>query len=824
MLLDDLAAISADWCWQTDADLRLTFLRGRHEELTGRPAAEAIGRPWPGLDGGRGEAVGPALLARRQAFRDVVAGHRHPDGRIRWFRFGGAPLLAPDGSFQGFRGTCAEITAAHEAERARAARARRVEADLARQSQRFEAVLAHMAHGLNVLDADLRVTAFNQRFVDLYGLGPDIVRVGTAAETLVRASAARGHLSGMTADEAWAAAAGHLARRVVTRIERKLADGRSVALTLTPTPDGGFIVIHEDATDRKRTDARLAEQNRRLDTALSHMSHGLVLFDTDHRVTVLNQQFLDLYNLSAGVVRPGITAEQLIRERAAVGNFPGMDPDEAWAQVSKRLASRTVYRLDQPLVDGRTIAVTYAPTPDGGFVTVHEDVTAYKRAEAQIVHMASHDALTGLPNRTMLHESLNETLARPAGTTAVLCLDLDRFKTINDTLGHAVGDALLRQVTARLNGQIRGGPGSDGALLARLGGDEFALVLPRTCRRDADDLARRLIAAIGRGYDIDGKHINVGLSIGVALAPTDGRTPEDVLRAADMALYRAKGEGRGVHRFFEAWMATAVQARRTVELDLRAALAEPQFELHFQPFLALGNNRISGFEALVRWRHPTRGLVAPSEFIPVAEETAMIVTLGEWVLREACREAARWPDHIGISVNLSPVQFRSAALALTVVAALGEAGLDPRRLELEITEGVLLQDSEATLAILHQLKRLGVRIAMDDFGTGYSSLGYLRAFPFDKIKIDRSFIADLAVRPDAVAIVRAITSLGASLGMTTTAEGVETPEQLAQLRHAGCTEVQGYLISRPRPAAELLPLLSGAEVPLAALGAGRRRS
>ncbi|MFH6782628.1 MULTISPECIES: putative bifunctional diguanylate cyclase/phosphodiesterase [Methylobacterium] len=797
MLPDELDTIAADWSWRTDAELRLTALRGRFEALTGE--APPLGRPWPGLNGA-GDGTGardrePWPLRERVPFRDLVLPHRHRDGRTRWFRFGGAPFWLPDGSVGGWRGIGAEVAGPPAAP--------------GPETGRLVAALDAMPIGVSLFDPELRLVVANDRLRDLYDLPAALTRPGTPLEDIIRANARLGHYPGMDPDEAWAFVAGRVGRRVRLERERPLPNGLLLKTIVTPLPDGSTLVVHEDATDRARADARLAEQNRRLDHALTHMSHGLVLFDAAHRVTVVNRQFLDLYGLSPETVHAGITAEELIHRRTEAGNFPGLTPEEAWGQVRQRLATRTRYRLDQTLVDGRVIAVTYAPTPEGGFVTVHEDVTAAKRAEAQIVHMARHDALTGLPNRTLLHEGLAEALARGSGVTAVLCLDLDRFKTVNDTLGHAVGDKLLCQVTARLAAAIRDEAAMGTATLARLGGDEFALVLRPTTRFRAGRLAGRLIEAVGRDYDIDGTRVTVGLSVGLALTPRDGTDPEGLLRAADMALYRAKAEGRGIHRFFEPAMDVAIQARRGVELDLRTALAEQHFALAFQPFLGLDHNRIAGFEALLRWHHPVRGVVSPAAFVPIAEETGMIVPLGEWVLRRACREAARWPEPVRVSVNLSPVQFRGGDIDATVIAALREAGLDPHRLELEITEGVLLQDSESTLAILHRLKRLGVRIAMDDFGTGYSSLGYLRAFPFDKIKIDRAFVADLSVRPDALAIVRAVTTLADSLGMTTTAEGVETEEQLAHLRQAGCTEVQGYLVSRPVPADAVAPMLGG---------------
>ncbi|MGX7705698.1 sensor domain-containing protein [Methylobacterium sp. Gmos1] len=803
----DLDILAADWIWETDAGLRLTRVSGRYAALTG--AAEPLGRPWPGLDGDPG---GDAPLRSPTPFRDVIRPHQHPDGRTRWFRFGGAPLLAADGTVTGWRGLCAELSGPALAERERAHRFEEESRRFEEQSRRFEAVVANLPLGISLFDADLRLISYNERLRDLFGIPSELLRPGTPLEWMIRASAGAGNFPHLNPDEAWAFASARIAQRVRLQRERPLPNGVLLKTTIAPLPDGTTLFVHEDATDRARADARLAEQNRWLDHALAHMSHGLVLFDADHRVTVVNRQFLDLYGLSPDTVHPGITAEELIHRRTEAGNFPGLRPEEAWLQVRERLAKRARYRLDQTLIDGRVIAVTYAPTPEGGFVTVHEDVTAAKRAEAQIVHMARHDALTGLPNRALLHEGLAEALAKPpvpGRATAVLCLDLDRFKAVNDTLGHAVGDKLLREVTARLGVALRGEVEAGVATLARLGGDEFAVVLRPTSRFRAGRLAGRLIEAVARDYEIDGKRVAIGLSIGIALTPTDGQDPEGLLRAADMALYRAKAEGRGVHRFFEPAMDVAIQTRRGVELDLRTALAEEQFALAFQPFLDLSTNRIAGFEALVRWHHPVRGVVSPAAFVPVAEETGMIVPLGEWVLRQACREAARWPQALRVSVNLSPVQFRSGDIDATVIAALRDAGLDPHRLELEITEGVLLQDNASTLAILHRLKGLGVRIAMDDFGTGYSSLGYLRAFPFDKIKIDRAFVADLSVRPDALAIVRAVTTLADSLAMTTTAEGVETEEQLVHLREAGCTEVQGYLISRPVPADAVAPMLAG---------------
>ena len=386
---------------------------------------------------------------------------------------------------------------------------------------------------------------------------------------------------------------------------------------------------------------------------------------------------------------------------------------------------------------------------------------------------------------------------------AVFYLDLDNFKGVNDTLGHPIGDKLLGIIAERVRGAV-----GEHDTIARLGGDEFAVLQCGSSVEAAGDLARRLVEMISEPIDIDGQEINSGVSIGIAIAPNDGTAADHLMKCADLALYRAKAEGRATFRFFEPDMDARIQARRALEVDLRRAMQAGEFSLAYQPQIGLAANDLTGMEALLRWTHAERGTVPPSEFIPLAEEMGLIVPLGEWVLREACKEAARWPDTIKVAVNLSPVQFRNRGLVTTVTQALAAARLSPHRLELEITEAVLLQNDEMTVAMLHQLRALGVRISMDDFGTGYSSLSYLRSFPFDKIKIDRSFIKDIDRNRDSAAIIKAIASLGASLGIETTAEGVETEEQLDIVRRAGCTAMQGYLVSKPRPPAELGDLIA----------------
>ena len=389
-------------------------------------------------------------------------------------------------------------------------------------------------------------------------------------------------------------------------------------------------------------------------------------------------------------------------------------------------------------------------------------------------------------------------------SVSVLSLDLDHFKSVNDTLGHPVGDRLLQAAADRMRACVR-----DGDIVARLGGDEFAIVqIPSVQGLDTNALAARLIEVVGAPYDIEGHQVVVGASIGIAVAPADGVTPDTLMKDADLALYRAKGDGGGTFRFFETKMDARMQVRRTLELELRKAILKEEFELHYQPIVEVKTGKITSCEALIRWSHPDRGMIPPMEFIPIAEETSLIIPLGEWVLRNACSEAVRWPKDVTVSVNLSPAQFKSPKLVQTIVNVLTDCGLPAARLELEITELVLLQDNDHALAILHELRNLGIKIAMDDFGTGYSSLGYLRSFPFDKIKIDQSFIRDLTSKEDSVAIIRAVVGLSSSLGITTTAEGVETKEQLARLTKEGCNEVQGFFFSPPRPAAEIEHILN----------------
>jgi len=546
---------------------------------------------------------------------------------------------------------------------------------------------------------------------------------------------------------------------------------------------------------------RVQQQGLLLDAALNNMPYGLTMVSADGRLAVVNGRFLDMYALAADIVVPGSSLKDILIGQAEAGRFSA-DAAVYVAEIGIAEPCRADTRtFDTP--DGRTIAISIHPMPGNAFVAIHDDITVRRRAEDRIAYMAHHDALTDLPNRVALGAHLAAALQRAkatkAGTDAglaVLCVDLDRFKEVNDVFGHSGGDALLREVSRRF------GAATEGAYLARVGGDEFVLISadgpqPRT----AAALAQRLQAVVADDLQIEGDRMSIGLSVGVAIFPADGTEASELLINADTALYRAKSEGRDRVQFFAPAMDQELRDRRALLRDLRSAVAERQLILHYQPEARI-TGEIVGFEALVRWNHPVRGLLPPSDFVPLAETNDLIDAMGEWVLREACRAAAAWRQPLQIAVNLSPVQFRNSRLTELVHEVLAETELPPDRLELEITEGALIDDLARAVSTLHQLKRLGVRIALDDFGTGYSSLSYLRSFPFDKIKIDQSFISDVESNPQSAAIVGAIVGLAKGLGMLVLAEGVETAGQLAFLLLEGCEDVQGNLIGHPFPIAQ----------------------
>jgi diguanylate cyclase (GGDEF)-like protein len=677
------------------------------------------------------------------------------------------------------------------------------EAELSVATDMLKAVFDNMRQGFLHLDDEWRVKNFNSRLNELIGYPAGVVREGATPYDLIRAATALGHYHGRSAEDAYEKWRQRLSDRSPGDHLSLLSDGRTVEVGYAPFGENGWVITYEDISARVEAEKALAQQNERFDAALSNIPHGVCMFDADKCLILCNGAYSGLYGLPRELTVAGTSLQAILDYRTSVGNGPA-HIETYFDVVDEAKAAGGAKTVRVTLQDGRTVRIAHNPMSSGGYVATHEDITQAVRAEEQIRFLGSHDGLTGLPNRSLLRDRIGEALTRirRSGMFCIHYLDLDNFKCVNDTHGHPIGDLLLKQAAERFRQCLR-----ETDTLARLGGDEFVVLQADVEKPEqAGNLARRLVEAMAEPFDLDGRQVYLGLSIGVSISPGDGRDVDGLLKNADMAMYRSKSEGRNTFRFFELAMDARLQERRLLELDLRRAVASGEFELHYQPQVDAKTETITGCEALVRWRHPARGLVPPMEFIPLAEEIGVIVPLGAWVIQQACRDAATWPSHVGVAVNLSSAQFKGLSLVQTVVSALDASGLSPLRLELEITESALLADNESTIATLNHLRALGVRIAMDDFGTGYSSLSYLRSFPFDKIKIDRSFIKDLGEKNDCSAIVKAVASLGAALGMTTTAEGVETAEQLRQIREQGCTEVQGYFFGRPCPAADLRDL------------------
>ena len=548
--------------------------------------------------------------------------------------------------------------------------------------------------------------------------------------------------------------------------------------------------------------ARFEEQANRFDVALNNMSHGLCMLDSQDRLQVWNERFLELLHLQNASVRVGMRISQIVRHSLRARNHKSNSVKLVVHELVNGLRQDNFDQFQVSLDGSRTLAISRRMMPDRGSVVIFEDVTERNNAQERIARLARFDELTGLANRTQFRERIAAMLAAVKDRDnhlAIHLIDLDRFKTVNDTLGHPIGDLLLKEAAARLSSLVR-----PTDMITRFGGDEFVILQTNTSRQqDAHALAVRIAKSLKEPFHIAGHRIDIGASIGIAMSPHDGLDADELIKKADMALYAAKSNGGGNHRFFAIEMEDAAQERRALELDLREAIALDQFELHYQPLVDLHTGRVTACEALLRWTHPVRGNIAPSVFIPVAEETGLIIALGEWVLNRACADASNWPRDVRVAVNLSPVQFRDEGLGLQVVAALAKSGLAAQRLELEVTERLLLEDNDSTLETMHQLQDLGVSLSLDDFGTGYSSLNYLRKFPFQKIKIDRSFITDLGDGRDARAIIGAVASLGAGLDKIVVAEGIETEEQMTLVRSQGCHEGQGYLFGKPMSAADI---------------------
>ena len=555
-------------------------------------------------------------------------------------------------------------------------------------------------------------------------------------------------------------------------------------------------------SELRKQSRELASAHTQMDAALNNMSQGLCMFDKDERLLVRNERYLRIYRMLSDAAKPGAEFIDVLKEQQRAANFTD-DPQQLANELRARLAHGEAVNIIHELADGRIIEVANEPVAGGGWVATHDDVTERQRSEARIAHLARYDSLTDLANRMLFREKADAALESYKATGigySIFIFDLDLFKSVNDSLGHPIGDALLKAVAARLKGLV-----GEHDTVARLGGDEFAIlhVAAGDQREVASELAQRLLEVIAEPYKIEGHRIVIGTSVGIAMAPHHGTENEKLLKNADLALYRAKSDGRNSYRFFEPEMDREVQLRRRIEVDLTCAPTNGELEAYYQPLVDTGDRRICSVEALIRWHHPRHGLVMPDRFIPVAEENGLITAIDRWMLHRACLDAREWPEDIRVAVNLSSIEFRSGDVVQMITDALDRTGLPASRLEIEITESVLLQKSPHNLSILHQIRKLGVSIVLDDFGTGYSSLGHLRLFPFDKIKVDKSFVRETSQRADCAAIVCAIVNLGRELNMVTVAEGVETSEQLDLMRAAGCKQAQGFLFGPPLPATQL---------------------
>jgi diguanylate cyclase (GGDEF)-like protein/PAS domain S-box-containing protein len=660
----------------------------------------------------------------------------------------------------------------------------------------LDEALNNMNQGLCMFDAQNRLVVWNDRYRDMYSIHPRRIWRGCTVRDLLDARIAAGTfpLDPQQYDLDLQAV---LKQGRAFTLNVNLADGRTVAVVNQPMQSGGWVATHEDVTERRRAEQDLERTRVFLNTIIEHVPSPIIVKDVPGlRYLLINRAAEKYLGIDRGAML-GKTTAQIMPQGSA---------EKIEAEDRKLIASGEPAFLDEHSVvtpgnGTRFVTSMRLPvkSPDGTpqyLISVINDLTERKRSEQRIEHMAQHDSLTDLPNRAAFNHCIAATIghASVAGESfALLCLDLDRFKTVNDVFGHDIGDALLREVARRLETACQG------AFIARLGGDEFAAITPTGIRpAAAETLAERLSAAVDSDIEINGNALRIGLTIGVGVYPQDGIDAPTLIANTEAALFRAKSEVRGSVRFFEMSMDKQLRDKRALQQDLHSAISRDELALHYQPQAHI-DGEITGFEALLRWHHPRHGLVPPSTFVPLAEESGLIVQLGEWILRSACREAASWPRSLRIAINLSPVQFRHGDLPRLVHQILIETGLSPSRLELEITEGVLIDDFSRAVSVLRRLKSLGVRIAMDDFGTGYSSLSYLQSFPFDKMKIDQAFVANLGHSQQATTIIRAVMALGRGLNLPVVAEGVETEEQRRFLAAERCSEIQGYLVGRPKP-------------------------
>jgi diguanylate cyclase (GGDEF)-like protein/PAS domain S-box-containing protein len=693
----------------------------------------------------------------------------------------------------GWVATHEDVTEQKHRERLLSARAEEIQL----LNNRFRVAIDSLPQGLCVFDAHRRVVLFNENFREIYGYSTKILHQGASIRGMLDDLHARGIIKDIVPEELENLLPGQKRRTVAEVLDM------TVSIQRTRTPDGGWVATYEDITEQQIAEQRrtlqaaeLSHAKERLEITINNMPQGVCLFDVNQRIVFANARYGELYRLTPEQIKPGTSLAQILEHRRDSGLEFATAPD-LYRNINIRKNLET-----QDLPDGRTISISRRLLSDGGWLTTHDDITARRRNERRIAHIASHDAMTGLANRTHFMNALDRaTTSGGTNHIAVFLLDLDRFKAVNDRLGHAAGDELLKQVAKRLRAAVR-----EEDLVARLGGDEFAIIqqLDGANHEGAISLARRIIARIAKPFDLDGQPADVGTSIGIALCPEQGLDGPDLLKKADLALYEVKSAGRNDFRIFDANMSQVVEDQRRLEEELRVAVEQGEFRLHYQPIRDARTNTICSAEALVRWYHPQRGVLSPDKFIPLAEETGLINPLGDWILSQACKDAASWSEPHKLAVNLSALQFKKGNLFDIVLCALVESGLSPERLELELTETALLDEQPDCLKTLRQLKSIGVTIVLDDFGTGYSSARYVTLYPFDKLKIDKSFVQGMATRRECAAVVASTIALARGLGIAITAEGVETPEQLRKLGADGIDFVQGYLIGYPVPLADFV--------------------
>jgi diguanylate cyclase (GGDEF)-like protein len=668
---------------------------------------------------------------------------------------------------------------------------------LASTNARFDVAISNMSQGLCLFDADKRLVISNSRYQEMYSLPDELVRPGTALIRIFQHYADRGETSDLTVDQ-------HL--QLIPAQQKQTyepADGRKILIQRKPLPDGGWVATHEDITEQRRGEQLLAEKaaeleriNERFDVALNNMSQGLCMFDAEQKVVVSNARFGQIYHFSLDQIKPGTSLRQLLEYSHEKGTNFDVAPDD-FVKFNVKQANEV-----RELADGRVIAIARHMMQNGGWLATHEDITARAQNEKRIAFLAQHDLLTGLANRVLFAEKLDaaaKRLQRYGSTFTVLTLDLDKFKDVNDTLGHPAGDQLLVETAQRLRSTLR-----DTDVLARLGGDEFAIIQENEKNQSegAIALALKIIKLIEAPFELNGRRVGIGTSIGIAFAPEHGADDETLLKKADIALYAAKSGGRNDFRVFQPELIEAADIQKSMETELRDAISQNQFELHYQPMVDAKTDRICGAEAFVRWHHPSRGLLAPDQFLPLAKATGLMLPLGEWIVQQACIDAAAWPPHIKIAVNISAAQLSKGNLFDVILRALVESGLSPERLELELAETSLLEKNQAAQLTIMQLKDLGISMVLDNCGAGYSSASYLTGFPFDKIKIDKKFTQGFTSRRDCAAVVASVLALARGLDIATTATGIESHEQFESLRAAGVDFAQGYLFGRPVPYCE----------------------